>query len=742
MLLGRGRAVVEVPQPARDRAVVVAAGVGEDDGQPGGREVERGHGRLVDRRRRRPGEAADCALPAGDPGISGRVGGDRRIGAEAGSSRVHDRPVQSTRGRIEHPAAGGRHPELVRADHLDVGELIRGVGGRQHLPGETPVATARRIAVEADRIADAGVPEIHVLNCWRAAGKLALRPGGTAVEGAIERCVGGDGPAARAGKVHRHVGALEVGDRRPGGAAIDGVEERRAIEPLPDDPAVEERREVEVGGGHPRRSGCGRSPGGAGVGAAVDHAAAIDGHDGLRSDDLHGLEAARAQGGANQPGRGAGGAGQNLAGLPDGDQIAVGETVHGEDRHPRAARNLVPGHAAVGRLDDEAGAEAEIARLGVGEDRCHAAEEAGSRARRGVSLCPGQTGIGGAVEVPRAIGRDHDSSGRNGEAEGSGERSGGNHLSEVGPGRAAVGRAEDAVVVVGMGTASSPGQGNISRDGKDAAPALGRRAARPGDTAIGRADQVSVDDAHRDRRGEECHRVGHAGLHEGERGAAVGGPIEAAGGDAEPGQLVRKRKGRHSIRRWRPGEAAVAADIHPEVAGRDAEAQGGKLHEIGGAERGQLFPGGAAVRGAVVDVAPHPAVLGVEERDSPEAAREVEGHVALHPAGPAVVRLEEGAARVEGVVVGSEKDPPRRRGGNAPDLEVGGKRTLGAPLSHRRSARSRRQQACQSQGLPQTSWRPALGGCNPNFRAGIVHGGTPEIWHSAVRGKHRLPHAD
>src|SRR5690606_38604449 len=109
----------------------------------------------------------------------------------------------------------------------------------------------------------------------------------------------------------------------------------------------------------------------------------------------------------------------------------------------------------------------------------------------------------------------------------------GHHLAEVGPHLAAVGGAEEAVVVVGEIAAPAPGQHDVRGDGYEAAPALGGGARRPRLAPVGRAREGAVHDADGDGGGEESDGGGTAGLDEGEGGAAVGRPVDPPVGDAE-----------------------------------------------------------------------------------------------------------------------------------------------------------------------------------------------------------------
>src|SRR5690606_12431862 len=104
--------------------------------------------------------------------------------------------------------------------------------------------------------------------------------------------------------------------------------------------------------------------------------------------------------GVDDPG-GALGAGvrEERAAVADGEEAAVSEPGDGVEGSAVAAADLGPGGAAVGALDDEAAAVAEVAGEGVGEGGAGAAEEARARAGRGEHLRPREPGVGGVEHV-------------------------------------------------------------------------------------------------------------------------------------------------------------------------------------------------------------------------------------------------------------------------------------------------------------------------------------------------------
>ncbi len=193
------------------------------------------------------------------------------------------------------------------------------------------------------------------------------------------------------------------------------------------------------------------------------------------------------------------GAGQNGAVLPDRDQVAVGEAIHIVDGIPGAARDLRPTGAAVDRLDDEAGAVAEIARQRVGEGWRGAAQKAGLESWRGEGLHPRLARVRGVVHVARAVGTDHGLRVRHGKGEGRGEGARIDHLAEVGPGLAGVRGPEETVVVVRVGAGPAPRQHDVGRDRNETASTVGRCAGGPGDTAVRRTHEGTVHDAHCNR---------------------------------------------------------------------------------------------------------------------------------------------------------------------------------------------------------------------------------------------------
>src|SRR5690606_38357797 len=185
-------------------------------------------------------------------------------------------PVLAAGGGVEREVAAGADPQLVRAEEVDVGELVVfGDGDGERLPRHAAVVAARGETVPADGVADVRVGEVHVQDLAPLVGQLAHGPGGATVGGAVEAPGDVEGPAVLALEVHGHVGAAEVGHGRPGVAAVGGVEDGAVGEAGAGHPAVEEGGEVEVLGVEARRrSGAGR-PRRAAVGAAVDAALGV-----------------------------------------------------------------------------------------------------------------------------------------------------------------------------------------------------------------------------------------------------------------------------------------------------------------------------------------------------------------------------------------------------------------------------------------------------------------------------------
>src|SRR5690606_35499779 len=90
--------------------------------------------------------------------------------------------------------------------------------------------------------------------------------------------------------------------------------------------------------------------------------------------------------------------------LADGDEADVGKPVDAVEGGAEAAADLGPRRAAVGGLDDEAAAVAEVAGEGVGEGGAGAAEEARARAGRGERLGPREPAVGGVEQVAGVVG--------------------------------------------------------------------------------------------------------------------------------------------------------------------------------------------------------------------------------------------------------------------------------------------------------------------------------------------------
>src|SRR5690606_26391938 len=185
----------------------------------------------------------------------------------------------------------------------------------------------------------------------------------------------------------------------------------------------------------------------AAVGGAVEPPVLIHGDDLLRTERMHGAQREGADGLdgrlAERP-RPDAIARQNRPVLTDSDEATVREAVYVGEVRAVATADLNPARAAVGGLEDEAAAEADVAGLGVCEDGRDGAERARTRARRSERLRPRLAGVGGVEQV--AVGTHRDDGLRVDGRERA--RTAADHRAKVGPRLAAVGGAENLAIGV------------------------------------------------------------------------------------------------------------------------------------------------------------------------------------------------------------------------------------------------------------------------------------------------------